>query len=107
MTLKDIFMKLFYHKKKKEAKLKEPKKMGDNEKSARLLVNTLDRLAIRYKPFLDMCPSESAFRELESLLIQNVELILLNKHEKAIMALVEEGKARPVEIGFLIEGKKS
>ena len=108
MTLKDIFIKLFYHKKKKEAKLIEPKKMGSNEKSVRLLINTFERLAIRYKPLLELCPSEEAFKELEGLLMQNVELIQVDKQHTAIRALIDEGEARPVtNLWHIIEGKKA
>tara|TARA_X000001388_G_scaffold76229_1_gene72980 strand:- start:8208 stop:8534 length:327 start_codon:yes stop_codon:yes gene_type:complete len=108
MILKDIFMRLFYHKKKKEAKMINPKKMGDNEKSIKLLINTLEALAIRYKPFLEMCPTETAFGELQNLLVQNIELLLVERQHEAITCLIKEGKARPVtNHWYIIKGKKA
>jgi len=108
MTLKEIFMKLFYHKKKKEAKLNKPYKMGENEKSLRLLINSLDRLVIRHRPFMELCETEGAFRELENILTQNLELLVSEKQNRAMRHLIREGAAKPVNnLWHIIKGEKT
>lgn len=71
--------------------------MGDEEKKARLLLNTLERLVIRYNPLLEMASEygEDSYEDLHDLLLDNIRLLVFQQQIGALEALKEEGKIKP------------
>jgi len=83
--------------------------MGDEEKRARLFLNDLERIVIRYKPLLDLASEdgrERTYKDFYSLLVDTLRVMLFKQQIGSLKALKEEGKVKAVGRGCwgLIDG---